>query len=366
MNPSPSVPPAGQPPIDDPIREAAACWTVRRDRGLSAREAIEFELWLAADERHATAIRRSAAAWTLLDRIPENAGQTVVADTAGRPRRHGWLAVGGLAAAAALAVAYLEWWRPALPAGDAIAQASPRAASPQILTLDDGSVVRLNTGAEVAAHFTAAERRVQLVRGEAHFSVAKNPARPFIVSAGTIELRAVGTAFDVNLQSAAVEVLVTEGHVAVEKPTSPAAAARDGSSDEASAPFPPLNCPVLAAGQRAVVALAPISTDLAVVVTALNREEVARTLAWQESLLRFGGATLAQVAAEFERRSGQRLVLGDASLKDVHLGGRYRADDLEGFVRLLEENYRIQSERLGDGTIVLRWAPGETGPAATP
>jgi transmembrane sensor len=57
---------------------------------------------------------------------------------------------------------------------------------------------------------------VVLERGEAHFQVAKNPARPFVVVARGVEIRAVGTAFSVGLESTRVEVLVTEGQVAVE------------------------------------------------------------------------------------------------------------------------------------------------------
>ena len=46
--------------------ETAAQWTVRRDRGLSAAESIEFELWLAADPRHRAAMKRAGGAWARL------------------------------------------------------------------------------------------------------------------------------------------------------------------------------------------------------------------------------------------------------------------------------------------------------------
>ena len=64
--------------------------------------------------------------------------------------------------------------------------------------LDDGTVVELNGGAEIEVQFTAAERRLRLVRGEAHFQVAKNPLRPFVVEAGGVAVRAVGTAVGRN------------------------------------------------------------------------------------------------------------------------------------------------------------------------
>ena len=54
---------ASSPPEDSALRATAAQWTIRRDRGLSATESIDYELWLAADPRHAAAMQRSSAAW---------------------------------------------------------------------------------------------------------------------------------------------------------------------------------------------------------------------------------------------------------------------------------------------------------------
>ncbi|MEO7797188.1 MAG: FecR domain-containing protein, partial [Opitutaceae bacterium] len=198
------------------LRATAARWTVRRDRGLSAAESIEYELWLAADPRHAAAMRRSVGAWARLDRLSDHTAHQTIA-TATR-RRSYWrraLALTSLAAAAAVAVGLFTFRRSVAPAAP-VAAIAP--SGPRTVTLSDGSLVQLNTGAEVTEEFTATERRVLLGRGEAHFSVTKNPARPFIVTAGALQVRAVGTAFNINLQSDAVDVLVTEGRIAVSVP----------------------------------------------------------------------------------------------------------------------------------------------------
>ena len=67
-----------RPPDDSALRATAAQWTIRRDRGLSATESIDYELWLATDTRHAAAMQRSSAAWSLLDRLPESAAAPVL------------------------------------------------------------------------------------------------------------------------------------------------------------------------------------------------------------------------------------------------------------------------------------------------
>jgi transmembrane sensor len=355
--------------INGSIRRQAAEWLVRRDRGLSAQESIEFELWLAADERHAAAIERSRSAWTMLDRIPDEFGHDTIARAARRRwARHAILWT-GLAMAAAFAVVLTPLARRAgTPPTEASAGAvKPEWVSPQIVTLSDGTLVRLNAGSEVREQFTAGERRVHLLRGEAHFTVTKSPARPFVVRAGTVEARAVGTAFNVNLQSGAVEILVTEGTVAVSGGRAGRGASlepeRDASAESVStAPhasrsaMDSVSDVLLKAGQRVIVALTPISTNVGVVVTELTIEEVDRALAWQEPLLRLSGATLADLAAEFQRRTGYRLLLADPQLAELRTGGRFRGDDVEGFVRILEENYGIKAETRADGTIVLRLA----------
>ena len=324
-------------PDDSALRATAARWTVRRDRGLSASESIEYELWLAADPRHAAAMQRSAGAWSRLDRIPESAAAAVLA--AATRRRSFWrrTAAFGSLAAASLAVSLFVWSRP-LPADPTLAAPALSApTTPRLVTLSDGSVVQLNTGGEVIEQFTAATRHVTLTRGEAHFAVTKNPARPFIVQAGSLQVRAVGTAFNINLQSAAVDVIVTEGRVQLTTRTADA--------------------PALEAGERATLSRVPAaSTDAApaLVVARLDAAAIAQTLAWREPLMRLGGATLAELAAEFERATGRRLVLADPSLAELRFGGRFRADDIDGFTHLLATTLDLDVERAADGAIVLR------------
>lgn len=322
-------------PDDDALRAAAARWTVRRDRGLSAAESIEFELWLAADERHAAAMSRSAAAWSRLDRIPEGVAATVVAAQARRRSfwRRAAVAVSLTAVAAVVVIAFR------------VAAVSAASSTPRQLALSDGTIVQLNAGSEVREQFTAGERRVALVRGEAHFSVTKNPARPFVVHAGGVAVRAVGTAFNVQLKSSVVEVLVTEGRVGVERVSAPAASA---------AAVPATEPLALKVNDRAIVAIEPVSAASAAVITTASADEIARTLAWQEPLLRLRGSTLAEVAAEFERRTGRRIVLADPALGALRVGGRFRGDDADGFASLIAATLDLEVETAPDGGIVLR------------
>ena len=346
-------------PSEDPrandgvIRETAARWIVRRDRGLSAAESIEFELWLAADERHARAIQCADTAWAVLDRIPEDVARSVRVKPPRRWARY-WLAVGGLAAAVAMA-AIFGWQQRGDRARhqqqittEKLAHDVTRA---RVLTLPDGSTVRLNVGSEIVEAFTPTERHVTIARGEAHFMVTKNASRPFVVRAGAVEVRAIGTAFDVNLQSAAVEVIVTEGKVEMSAAVSPASA----EATPAAGSETPRS--VVGVSQRVVVTFDQISPRAAMVVTDLPPEELTKALAWQSTLLRLGGATLAELAVEFQQQTGYRIVLADPELAGRRIGGRFRADNIEGFIRLLEEHFGVVSQRTPEGVIVLLKRP---------
>jgi transmembrane sensor len=322
---------------DETMAREAAAWLIRQDRGLTPAEQDEFLQWLAADRRHFKWLAQHQDSWRRLDTLAEWRPEHSVEpnpDLLARPKRR-FPPIMGIGLAAAAAVAALAWfatgrsWVGFSPPSDSALVA----AAYESRVLDDGSVVELNRGASITVHFTPAERRVELVQGEAHFKVAKNPLRPFIVRAAGVDVRAVGTAFDVRLGAEAVEVLVTEGHVQVNRP---AAAATGAAIDPA---------PVVA-GQRAVVSLtrAPAPPQ----VTAVSAEEISRSLGWQPRLLDFASTPLSEVVAEFNRHNQTQLVIADPALRSVPIVASFRSDNVDGFVRLLELTVGIRAERSTD------------------
>ena len=336
------------------IAHRAAAWLAKRDRGLTATEQDELLLWLAEDPRHGEWFARHQQTVNGLKVLaqwrPEHGAwpnPDLLAQRRARRTWCGWVA-GGLAAAASLALAFSLWRGTDAPGGRKLPEAAPLAAEivPVLRRLlEDGSTIDLNRGAEVEVRFTAEERLVRLVRGEAHFTVAKNPLRPFVVEANRVRVRAVGTAFDVKLQTEAVEVVVTEGRVRVDPP--PAAPTAVGVE---AAPAP--ESALVAVGERAVVSL--VAPHAVAHVTPVAPEELARLLAWQPRQLEFVDAPLAQVVAEFNRDNRVKLVVADPILAALPIGATLRSDNVEGFVRLLETSLQVAVERRADGVIVLR------------
>lgn len=326
----------------DPIKDQAAAWVLREDRGLRADEQDEFLQWLAADPRHKAELARQRENWRRLDLLgqwrPEH-GQRPNRDLLA-PQRVPWArrrrwylaSLGGLAAAAAALLAVTAWLS---PSNSVDAEVAPRPiATIQTQTLPDGSAAELNRGASIALLYTPSERRVLLERGEAHFTVTKDAQRPFVVSAGGIDVRAVGTAFNIRLGRQAVEVLVTEGKVRVDQPAA-------GAVNK-----PEVLVPELTRGQRSVVAL---GERAAVQVGAVSDDEMEQLLAWQPRIIDITAAPLRAVVAEFNRRNAPvHLVIADADLADVEVSASLRSDNIEGFIRLLEAGFAVKAERMGD------------------
>ncbi len=203
--------------------------------------------------------------------------------------------------------------------------------------LPDGSVVELKPGAEISVEFTPALRRVVLRTGEAHFTVAKNPARPFVVAFGGVEVRAVGTAFSVRAGVRAVDVLVTEGRVAV-----------DHAADHA----------LVSAGELAVVTLTASTTTSAIQVASVAAPEQGQRLAWRVPKLDFSGTPLGDVISQFNlhaRLTGStmpRLELAPG-LERLQVSGTLRANDVASLLLLLKNEFAIVAAPTADGALAL-------------
>ena len=338
------------PASTDTIDAAAAQWIARRDRGLTAAEQDDYMAWLRADPRHAAAIARHAA---VLERMmglgawqPELSAEPNP-DLFAPPARRPWRVLAPVLALAAALVLGLFVWQSANPRTPAPQKTFLRVNERQALA--DGSVVELKDGSRLDVRFTPGERRVRLT-GEAHFTVAKNPARPFIVEAHGVEVRAVGTAFNVRVDAAAVEVLVTEGKVHVTEPASTLNAQLLTPNAQGQA--------FLAAGQQVVVPLAatPSASVPALAVASVSAAQIRTVLEWQTPRLQFFETPLAEAVAEFNRHNPNPLVLADSALGSVPIGGTFRVDNVEGFVRLLELTVDVRGEPRADGGIVLKRA----------
>ena len=343
----------------------ASEWLMRRDAGLDAAEEKALQDWLDADPGNEDAFRRLGSAAAVFDRVRESALAPVVlarlAERARRRRRRRLGLAAGVAAAALLLPAL--WTRDYLAASSQVFHASPTVFEP-IRRLPDGSVVELKPGSEVAVNYSPSARRIRLVRGEAHFQVEPDPARPFVVSAGALGVRAVGTGFAVQLQRDAVEVVVTEGRVAVDRfrdraelPGAGSARGPDGHAVPAGGPD---TVALVDAGQRVRV---DTTTDaLALERSAVSEAQMEARLQWRVQRVKFSGMDLAQAVALMNRANSVEIILADDSIRRLRVSGIFHAHNPEGFARVLAGTFDLRAEQTSAKQIVLRRAAPVSSP----
>ncbi len=326
------------------IGTVAADWVARRDAGLSVAEERAYAAWCDADPRHRAAIARLEYAWSALDQ-PRLTGTADAAlgelnRRAGRRRRHLAMATAALVLLAGVGAG----WRltPSVSPLSAAPAATAAVLLPALQSLPDGSLAELRDGGAIAVSFTSRQRRVELARGEVFFKVAKDAARPFVVVVDGVEFRAVGTAFSVQRDNASIELLVTEGTVAV-------AVAASASSASENIPTPPL---LVGAGNGATVRVATDGAQSR--ISAVPHADVQTKLAWRSPRLEFSGAQLIEAVALMNRHNRLQFVIEDPELAKVRVSGIFGAANTAAFVGLLEASFNVEAERRGEFEIVLR------------
>ena len=316
------------------IDQSAADWVVRAERGLTTEEEQALSAWLEADERHRDAFAELNEGWDRLNLL-RFARPAPAARAQPRPGRHLGLALG--AAAALALITYGAW---STFTHQNYHRSVMTAAAEEIsLALPDGSQVRLHPSTALDISFTSAGRDVQLLRGEALFTVAHDVKRPFVVVSGTVAVKAVGTVFDVHRQADSIEVAVTEGRVKVVDTAKGTSFLGSGTGTAT---------PLLVAGQRAVISDRPAARAVSLVTA--GDSSVAS--ADHRHRLEFFSVPLSDMVREFNRYNPIKLVIADERLAAERFGGTFYAEDSEPLVRMLESNFSV-SARQEDGRIVL-------------
>lgn len=230
------------------------------------------------------------------------------------------------------------------------------------LDLDDGSQIQLNTNSQVEVEYGDQYRNIRLLQGEAHFDVAKNPDRPFRVYAGSGRVQAIGTAFTVQIAPAGVNVLVTEGRIAL---ASLGGTILDETlmEDLDKDPFVHTQSKELAtldAGESVFMGIEDnvylSQLDVFENIEIVDESELSRRQSWREGLLVFSGEPLEQVVSEISRYTTLSIEIVDPDLKGLQIGGRFRVGDLDNMFAALETNFGIEVERVNYNQVELKAA----------
>lgn len=340
--------------------EEAGAWCARLAVGaLSPDEQAEFDRWTAADASNAAAFDRALQVWQSLHVIsdaPELIAMRADAlDALRRANQRRWsrrIGVGWqrpLALVASLVLVLLG--------GLSLLSAQPDYYSTGVgerraFRLADGSQLSLDAATKVSVEYEADQRRLTLLAGRAKFDVAKDPSRPFTVTAGSRTVIATGTAFSVELLGKKVHVIVYDGSVAVIRGAVP----------------PPDKLLRIKARQARTVAatsLVPgkalIADETASTSSQVIAADVGRSLSWEGGQLDFVDEPLASAVERLNRYSADRIVVADAKVAAMPVNGVFNAGDSAAFVEAVQAAYDIRAER-GGREIILSSDHGERSP----
>jgi len=326
---------------EDARRAQAADWLVRLQApDLDEAEAVAFDAWLAADPANAVAYD---ATLSVLLEVEGSAPRIEQALKATRPRRtaasrRGWLAAGGLAAAATVAIA-LTPFSLLVPPSQTSATGQTFSTSKgehRSVRLADGSRLDLNAGTRLTVKLGARERRVVMPEGEAVFDVAADKTRPFLIAAGDRTVRVVGTRFDVRRRAGLLSVTVERGLVEV-RPS-------DGAPGRAWRLHP---------GQKLDHAEGASGVQVSAV-------DPTQAQSWISGRLIYRDQPLSEVVADLNQQFPRQILIDDPALGQTRVSGVLVLDDQAAVIRRLALLAPIKALPSEDG-IVLR-----SDPAAKP
>ncbi len=202
--------------------------------------------------------------------------------------------------------------------------------------LRDGSTITLGGRTKLLVTFSPQRRSINLVEGQAWFTVAHDSRWPFVVAAGDGTITAVGTAFLVTRDFDRVVVTVTEGAVEV-----------------AARPPPPIS-PSLDQGALARSVLVPIRVkrgqELALrdngILSHIRPADTQAATAWIHGHLTFDDQPLRYVIETVDRYSNRRIVVSP-SAGGLRFTGVIFDDDIDEWIQSLEVIFPVTIEEQG-------------------
>jgi len=192
------------------------------------------------------------------------------------------------------------------------------------LLLPDGSSVWLNAGSSLSydSLYGTKLREVSL-SGEAYFDVVRNPEKPFIIHTGKINIKVLGTTFNVKSypEEKTIETSLIRGSIEVSFPSLPSKKIIlhpnqklvVNKTESAPANEPVQNQPAGKDALFSIQHLVRTGSDSAIVETG-----------WMQNRLYFNDMSFHDLLKNMERKYGVMFKLSDTSLEAAHFTGSFQ------------------------------------------
>jgi transmembrane sensor len=305
-------------------RKHATAWLIRRHDhdGWSERDQAELDAWLGKSPSHMVAYLRVETAWRRVDRL-----RALHRPSEDKSRMSPLLKIAA-ALSIVIVLGFLIVGNLPVPQREY----ATRIGGHEIVKLDDGSQVELNTNTLLRIHTTSRTRTVWLDKGEAYFQVRHDAMRPFVVFAAGHRMTDLGTKFLVRSQAKHIEVALVEGQIRFES----ADANVQGHST------------LMTSGDLVVATADSMS------VTRVPVQQLANQLGWRNGLLVFKHTTLEDAVNEFNRYNREKLLIADPAVAHLTIYGTFRTRNLRQFVEVAQAVFGLRAVARGDTTVISR------------
>jgi transmembrane sensor len=331
------------------VQEQANLWITRLDKGLSSAEKQHLVAWMNQDKAHYNAIQRMSSLWGDIGVQHDLNG---LFDSKSAKKSHTDYLMKFSLAASIMFVALLsaslftdvnQLWKLTLsPAADTPQYQKFRThyGQQKTFTLADNTIMVLNTNTIIEVAYSEKQRKINLIRGEANFDVAKDKTRPFTVVSGEQSFTALGTIFNVQRQSTDnIELVVNEGRVLIsDTNTSVTKLLNIMHTPQAELSD---DITVIKESEKAVITDAIVQPTIQ-----LAKESVQKELAWKKGMLIFNGESLSNVLIEIERYNDVKFSGVNQNMAHLKVAGYFKTQDISGLLQSLDYNFGITSTRL--------------------
>lgn len=340
--------------------QAAQAFARRRFGPWSADEESALEIRLGRDASYADAYRRVEQSWGAVGQQATSAELMAMREHAlSRARRatarrwssggkhpHLWRLASALAVAGIVLSTGYYW----VPFGWKPGQYKTGIGEQRIVELDDHSRIAMDAATRLRVQFSKQARVVQLISGQAQFSVAKDAARPFEVEAGNHVVVAVGTVFTVEYIGQEMKVAMLEGKVAVLPQPSDA-----GSVDERARALeaPSMKSLRLGTGDIYLIAGQALRVRGDGQETVTPHADLEAMTAWREGKVIFHNEPLGEAVRELNRYSSVQIEISDPTLASMQVSGVFEAGDVQAFVEAAQSYLPVSVDDSQSGTIRL-------------
>ena len=197
------------------------------------------------------------------------------------------------------------------------------------VTLEDGSVVKLNAGSELSypSSFANMNTRRVVLKGEAFFEIAKNPVKPFVVETYEIYTQVYGTVFNISSyeEDDNVEVVLVEGSVGV--------------GDEHS--YKEENLTMLKPSQKITNSRILKNSSL------IEDVDVAPYISWVEGGLTFENEKMPKIIKKLERRFNVQIINENEKLSKRQFTGVFDTENIESILKTIQIHTDFKYVRQG-------------------